>query len=163
MVCWPAASAFLLTVCEPFEAAVAAERFREPGEQWPGGWVSFPSDWGNAPEERLLSREVLGQIQSAIDGLLPSQREVVLLRDVQGWTAAEVCVGTAGVRVESTGALAPWTVQGASGAGGVPGSVANSAAATSGARHSERGYATALAATAISVEGRGLPAVAGSG
>jgi RNA polymerase sigma-70 factor (ECF subfamily) len=65
--------------------------FGGPGEQWPGGWVSFPSDWGNAPEERLLSREALGQIQSAIDGLLPSQREVVLLRDVQGWTAAEVC------------------------------------------------------------------------
>ncbi|MBV9322971.1 MAG: sigma-70 family RNA polymerase sigma factor [Chloroflexi bacterium] len=76
---------------ERFEAAVAAERFRGPGEQWSGGWVSFPPAWGEAPEERLLSREARGQIQAAIDRLPPSQREVVLLRDVQGWSAAEVC------------------------------------------------------------------------
>ena len=76
---------------EPFEPAVAPERFRGPGEQYWGGWVSFPSSWGDAPEERALSREARGEIQAAIDRLPPSQREVVLLRDVQGWTAAEVC------------------------------------------------------------------------
>lgn len=76
---------------EPFESAVAPERFRAPGDQWTGGWVSFPASWGNAPEERLLAREVRAQIQTAIDRLPPSQREVVLLRDVQGWSAAEVC------------------------------------------------------------------------
>lgn len=76
---------------EPFEPAVAANRFRAPGEQWTGGWVSFPASWGNAPEERLLAREARGQIRAAIDRLPPSQREVVLLRDVQGWSADEVC------------------------------------------------------------------------
>lgn len=81
---WDAAS-------EPFEPAVGPERFRAPDEHYPGGWVSFPSSWADAPEERALSREARGQIQAAIDRLPPSQREVVLLRDVQGWTAAEVC------------------------------------------------------------------------
>ena len=82
---WDAASG-------PFEPAVASQRFRGPAEQWPGGWISFPPSWEDAPEQRLLSREVRHQVQSAIDKLPLSQREVVLLRDVQGWTAAEVCV-----------------------------------------------------------------------
>lgn len=86
----PFSSAWEATA-EPFEPAVAPERFRGPGEQWWGGWVSFPSSWGDAPEERLLSCEARGQIQAAIDRLPASQRKVVLLRDVQGWTAAEVC------------------------------------------------------------------------
>jgi RNA polymerase sigma-70 factor (ECF subfamily) len=75
----------------PFEPAVEPERFRPPGAQWAGGWVSFPQSWGAAPEERLLSGEAREQIQACIDTLPPSQREVVVLRDVQGWSAEEVC------------------------------------------------------------------------
>jgi RNA polymerase sigma-70 factor (ECF subfamily) len=39
----------------------------------------------------VLRREVRDQIERAINGLPPSQRSVVLLRDVQGLSAAEVC------------------------------------------------------------------------
>jgi RNA polymerase sigma-70 factor (ECF subfamily) len=73
------------------EPAVEPARFRGPTDQWPGGWVSFPPSWGQAPEQRVLSGEVLQVIRDAIDQLPPGQREVVVLRDVQGWDAEEVC------------------------------------------------------------------------
>ena len=43
------------------------------------------------PEERLLAGETRSLIHAAIDALPPSQREVVSLRDSEGWTAEEVC------------------------------------------------------------------------
>jgi RNA polymerase sigma-70 factor (ECF subfamily) len=70
--------------------APSPERFRGPGDQWPGGWVAFPPSWGPAPEQRLPSGEVQQLIGAAIGQLPPGQREVVVLRDVQGWTAQEV-------------------------------------------------------------------------
>jgi RNA polymerase sigma-70 factor (ECF subfamily) len=73
------------------EPAVEPQCFRGPDDQWPGGWVSFPPSWGQAPEQRLLAGEVRQLLGEAIDHLPPGQREVVILRDVQGWTAPEVC------------------------------------------------------------------------
>ena len=76
---------------EPFEPAVDPSRFRGPDDQYPGGWVAFPRSWGDAPDERLLAAEARQHLQAAIDALPPSQREVVLLRDVQGFSADETC------------------------------------------------------------------------
>ena len=76
---------------EPFEPAVEPERFQPEGSEWPGGWVSFPVGWNVAPDERFLSQEVQSQIRASIDALPASQRDVVVLRDVQGCTAAETC------------------------------------------------------------------------
>jgi RNA polymerase sigma-70 factor (ECF subfamily) len=39
----------------------------------------------------LESRETLAEMQAAIDGLPPKLREVIVLRDVAGWDAGEVC------------------------------------------------------------------------
>ena len=39
------------------------------------------------PEERALSREMGAQIEAAIGALPPNQREVITLRDVEGWAA----------------------------------------------------------------------------
>ncbi len=58
---------------------------------WANGWVSLPRNWNELPEERLLSRETLARVHAAIAALPPSQREVITLRDVEGWTAEEVC------------------------------------------------------------------------
>ncbi|MEO7910670.1 MAG: sigma-70 family RNA polymerase sigma factor [Roseiflexaceae bacterium] len=58
---------------------------------WANGWVSYPRNWNELPEERLLARETLARVQSAIAALPPSQREVITLRDVEGWSAEEVC------------------------------------------------------------------------
>jgi RNA polymerase sigma-70 factor, ECF subfamily len=43
------------------------------------------------PEDQSLTRETLELVHRAIATLPPSQREVITLRDVQGWTSEEVC------------------------------------------------------------------------
>jgi RNA polymerase sigma-70 factor (ECF subfamily) len=73
------------------DPAVDASRFRGPDDPYHGGWVSFPPSWGQAPEQRVLSNEVRQLIGAAVDQLPPAQREVVVMRDVQGWSAEEVC------------------------------------------------------------------------
>ena len=77
---------------EPFEPAVEPDRFL-PSEhpQWPSHWAEPVDAWGDHPEERLLSRETRAHIQAAIDRLPPAQREVITLRDIEGWSSEEVC------------------------------------------------------------------------
>jgi RNA polymerase sigma-70 factor (ECF subfamily) len=55
-----------------------------------GSWSSPPSSWSEQPEARMLARETIEQVRTAIDRLPPKQRDVILLRDVAGWDAAEV-------------------------------------------------------------------------
>lgn len=77
---------------EPGEPAVDPARFLPPDhERWPGHWVSFPQSWDDVPERRLLSQETRAQIATAIEALPPHQRTVISLRDVEGWSADEVC------------------------------------------------------------------------
>jgi RNA polymerase sigma-70 factor, ECF subfamily len=63
------------------EASVDPDRFID------GQWATFPESW---PEERLLGAEALRVIGDAIEALPASQRAVITLRDVQGWSAEEV-------------------------------------------------------------------------
>jgi RNA polymerase sigma-70 factor, ECF subfamily len=74
------------------EPAVEPERFLPADHsRWPGHWASAPTSWGDDPEARLLSGETMGYIQTAVDGLPPTQRTVIILRDVQGCGSDEVC------------------------------------------------------------------------
>jgi RNA polymerase sigma-70 factor (ECF subfamily) len=73
------------------EPAVEAERFLPPGHEDAGWWVSYPRDWDAIPERRLLAQETRAHIQRAIEALPASQREVITLRDVEGWSSEEVC------------------------------------------------------------------------
>lgn len=74
------------------EPAVDPDRFCPSDDpEWADHWVTFPRDWGELPEERLLARETLSIIGAALEALPPSQREVITLRDVEGWTSEEVC------------------------------------------------------------------------
>jgi RNA polymerase sigma-70 factor, ECF subfamily len=59
----------------------------DPGRFVGGEWAAPPETW---PEERLLGGEVLRVIGDEIEALPPSQRAVITLRDVQGWSAEEV-------------------------------------------------------------------------
>ena len=43
------------------------------------------------PEERLLSQEIRMCLERAIEALPPNQREIIILRDIEGWTAVETC------------------------------------------------------------------------
>jgi len=73
------------------EAAVDADRFLPAGHLWAGHWASAPHPWGSAPEERLLAGEAREVIDAAIARLPESQRQVITLRDVDGWSSEEVC------------------------------------------------------------------------
>jgi RNA polymerase sigma-70 factor (ECF subfamily) len=70
--------------------SVPPERFRGLDDRWAGHWASPPAEWAR-PDEALLSAETRGVIARAIEALPQSQREVVTLRDVAGWSAEEVC------------------------------------------------------------------------
>ena len=73
------------------EASVDADRFRGDGHRWAGHWAAAPADWTALPEERLLSSETLAQVHAAIQTLPPRQAEVLVLRDIEGWSPEEVC------------------------------------------------------------------------
>jgi RNA polymerase sigma-70 factor (ECF subfamily) len=76
---------------DPGKPAVDPERFSPADAEWPGQWVSFPRNWDELPEDRLISQETRTRIQEAIEMLPANQREVITLRDIEGWTPDEVC------------------------------------------------------------------------
>ena len=71
--------------------AVDPDQFLPADHQWSGRWVSFPSNWQEMPEERLLSQETRSHLEKAINALPPNQREIIILRDIEGWTSVEIC------------------------------------------------------------------------
>jgi RNA polymerase sigma-70 factor (ECF subfamily) len=71
------------------EPAVDPRRFRR-GLRARGAWKRPPHPWSE-PEQRAVDAETLETIRSAIDRLPPDQREVITMRDLLGWSAAEVC------------------------------------------------------------------------
>src|SRR5215467_9509692 len=71
------------------EHAVDPDRFLPVDRRWPGHWVSFPSNWEEIPEDRMLSQETGDCINRAIEALPPNQREIITLRDIEGWTSKE--------------------------------------------------------------------------
>ena len=71
--------------------AVEPERFQPAGGRFPGGWQRFPADWRSLPEEELLGRETLDVVKRAVEELPASQRTVITMRDMAGYSADEVC------------------------------------------------------------------------
>ena len=69
------------------EPSVDPDRFLGPDSPHPGAWAAPPVLW---PQDKLLEGETLGVIEMAIGMLPEAQREVILLRDVDGWTPMEV-------------------------------------------------------------------------
>jgi len=69
------------------EPSVDPDRFLGPDSPSPGAWAAPPRAW---PQDRLLERETLDVIRMAIDMLPEAQREVILLRDIDGWSPMEV-------------------------------------------------------------------------
>jgi RNA polymerase sigma-70 factor (ECF subfamily) len=69
------------------DPSVDPDRFLGPDSPHPGAWAAPPVAW---PQEKLLESETLGVIEMAIDELPEAQRDVILLRDVDGWTPMEV-------------------------------------------------------------------------
>jgi len=72
------------------EPAVDADRFQSARDQQPGSWARPPVYW-ESPEEKLSSDEARRVLLEAIAELPPRQRDVIALRDISGWSAAETC------------------------------------------------------------------------
>lgn len=75
----------------PGEPAVPPQRFRGPNDKWPYNWALPPHAWGESSDARLLADETLELVKRAIAQLSPAQQQVITLRDVEGWTAEDVC------------------------------------------------------------------------
>jgi len=71
-------------------AAISPDSFVKTGWRT-GRWVTVPEDWSRVPEDEVLSHELHDVVSVAIAELPQAQREVITLRDVEGWTSAEVC------------------------------------------------------------------------
>jgi RNA polymerase sigma-70 factor (ECF subfamily) len=74
---------------EGAEPSVDPDRFFGPDGRHPGGWELAPTPW-DVPEESLLSGEARDLILEQIEKLPPAQREVITLRDIEGWSSDEV-------------------------------------------------------------------------
>ena len=73
------------------EEAVDPSRFQQSGE-WAGHWAFPPQPWDDrTPEKLLASQQAVNAMQRAIEALPATLRDVLILRDVEGVEAKEVC------------------------------------------------------------------------
>jgi RNA polymerase sigma-70 factor (ECF subfamily) len=56
-----------------------------------GAWAVPPEHWVEEAESRIDAAKLTGLLRAGLDVLPARQREVVLLRDVEGLSGAEVC------------------------------------------------------------------------
>jgi RNA polymerase sigma-70 factor (ECF subfamily) len=73
------------------EPTVDPDRFFPPDDpSRANGWALGPARWPT-PEEELAAGETREVILRAIEALAPGQRQVITLRDLEGWPSQEVC------------------------------------------------------------------------
>ncbi len=73
------------------DKAVDPSRFLQSGE-WTGHWAFPPQPWDDqTPEKLLASQQAVNAMNQAIEALPATLKEVLILRDVEGVEAKEVC------------------------------------------------------------------------
>ena len=73
------------------DEAVDPSRFQQSGE-WAGHWAFPPQPWDDrTPEKLLASQQAVNAMQRAIEALPATLKDVLILRDVEGVEAKEVC------------------------------------------------------------------------
>ncbi len=65
-------------------------RFRGPDDPYEGHWKDFPPQWPSV-ETEVESRQLQARIEEAVARLPDRQRIVITLRDIEGYSAEEVC------------------------------------------------------------------------
>jgi RNA polymerase sigma-70 factor (ECF subfamily) len=73
------------------EPAVDPSRFQVATDEYPDHWSVAPRPWNSDPEKQLLTAETMAVLTRALETLPEAQRLVLTMRDVDGWTAEEVC------------------------------------------------------------------------
>lgn len=68
------------------EPAVPPDRFGADGT-----WSTPPAAWADEADDRLLAEQVAPRLRAGLEALPDVQRQVVLLRDVEGLPARDVC------------------------------------------------------------------------
>jgi RNA polymerase sigma-70 factor (ECF subfamily) len=78
---------------EPDDDNPHAIHFNPPGHPGANVWAddSIPHRWESVPETQLLDHETRSIIFRTIESLSPNQQQVIRLRDVDGFSAEEVC------------------------------------------------------------------------
>jgi RNA polymerase sigma-70 factor, ECF subfamily len=84
-------SEFAENEAEGREPSVDPARFRSASDEYPDHWSVAPRPWNADPETRLLATETMAVLDAAVESLPETQRLVLTMRDVNGWTAEEVC------------------------------------------------------------------------
>ena len=73
------------------DLALEPERFHTSGHLT-GHWALPPNTWDeHTPERLLLSKEGMAQMEQAIHTLPANQRQVMILRDIEGIDSEEIC------------------------------------------------------------------------
>ncbi|MGH9139273.1 MAG: RNA polymerase sigma factor [Acidimicrobiales bacterium] len=68
------------------EPSVPAERFDANG-----AWATPPTPWADETDDRLTAERLAATVRGSLGELPDAQRQVLLLRDIEGVPAAEVC------------------------------------------------------------------------
>jgi RNA polymerase sigma-70 factor (ECF subfamily) len=66
--------------------AVPVEHFASTG-----AWATPPTPWSDDADDRVVAERLAGRVRASLPELPDGQRQVLLLRDVEGLPAAEVC------------------------------------------------------------------------
>jgi RNA polymerase sigma-70 factor (ECF subfamily) len=69
--------------------SVPADRFAGPRGR--GQWSQPPARWSELPDEQVLSASTFQRVAAVASQLSVMQRQVFILRDIEGWSSAEVC------------------------------------------------------------------------
>jgi RNA polymerase sigma-70 factor (ECF subfamily) len=69
--------------------SVPASRFSGPAGR--GAWSQPPVPWSDLPDERVLAQATFARVSALASQLSEHQRRVFVLRDLEGYTPAEVC------------------------------------------------------------------------
>jgi len=71
---------------DPTEPAVSPDRFDQTG-----AWAEPVVPWESDADDRLVAASWAPRLRQAIDTLPERQRDVVVLRDVEGLSSEDVC------------------------------------------------------------------------
>jgi RNA polymerase sigma-70 factor (ECF subfamily) len=83
-------AAALTPTAEDHGPTVDPARFRTGDDPYPGHWRSQPERWPT-PESEVLAQETRRYLAAALEQLPARQRIVVVLRDVEEYSSAQVC------------------------------------------------------------------------